>query len=730
MNRARLALAVVRAMPRRRLFASLAVALILLVVSVAGAVSAAASMPGIPTGRDCLNPPVPADPTSGVAASLDPGPKAPVAGDPFTAGSPATMYDRYGYAGLTFGVFETPNIMDVCQPVSFDRDIAAANMWLNVAGVATALAVRLTRVVTDGTFGSVWDPMQQTLLSTVGGRLFLLFSGLASLAACLYVTVTYVRKGKLAKTSTWIGKMLVITTAATMCIFYTVGVGGTVDKGISMAFQSAGEVVADKAGRDGADIVGAVMTEHVLYPTWEQAMFAGDKPAADKFAARLWKASVFTREEQAEIAKDPSSAQGKIEERQGQYKDIMKELQEQHPQTYRVTSGMDTRGHGTTAFGGLIATLAPLWFLMICLVLMVLGSVITRVAIGVYPAVAIPAVFPKLHGAATKVGMLVVRGVWRAVIGAFAFFGFLVAGVSTILTSDRDLLFKTASILLLTFVLFSVMSQFGVTPSMAAFKTTGKGGKGGKGKDGKGNRWRLLRGAPGQPEQQPSPQPGPPTPMPGPQQGPPPEAGQRPRMLTAQPAPSDEVLNLGELKSAKGSKDGKGPKGPSSGVLKTGAAVAGRAHPVTAAALTAGAVAKQRKEAEHRKALAAGPQPAGPGKGTVSASPRSVAASQPSTSRSLVAPSTARRGLPAAPSRPAKVNPAPTYRQQHHPAGSYRTVTPPAPGASQASTATIRSTVVPGGRGYHHIPAGQPRQATPPAPKAPSAVRQPKPTSR
>lgn len=417
----------------------------------------------IPTGRDCLNPPLAANPSDGLPYAIDPGPKTPVAGDPFDKDSKATMYDRYGYAGYKLNTFEIPNKMDICQPINVDPFQANANMQADLSLATIAVATRLTRLVTTGTLGSVWDPLQEKLTSSLGGKLFVSVAGFAAAAAAIWVLWTRGRKGHVSAMFAWVGSAMLILAIAVGCVFYTVTVGASVDQGTKLAVQSAAEV-ATAGDRDPADVVGNVLVDRVMFPTWQKQTFGQNTAARDEFQARLWKASNFTREEQAELDADVAAAGAKINERQEQYKTVMLELRDKYPTAYPQAAGQNSQGQVGEAAAASLSVASAAWFLIGLLVLLIWASVIARIGIGIFPAVAIPAVFPKFHGLAIDVGTSIVMAAWQAVISAFAIFIYLAAALVPIMGSDYDPFLKTLMIMFVSFAMSRVMKRMKVTP--------------------------------------------------------------------------------------------------------------------------------------------------------------------------------------------------------------------------------------------------------------------------
>lgn len=662
---------------RRALLTVLAVSLLFVLSTVSAAAYAL-----IPTGRDCLTPPLPADPTSGVAAMLDPGPEKLVAGDPFNSDS-ATMYDRYNYAGLRLSVFDVPNRLDFCQPLVVDKDVGVANGAFTAATVFTALSVRLARLVTGGTFGSLWDPVQQALVSAFGGQLFIVGFALAGMYAATFVAFAHVRRGRLSKVAVWAANIGVIGVVAVGCVGYAVGVGAAFDKGITAAFQSAGEVTTGRGGRTASDLIGAVMVENVLYPTWQAATFGGDEKVSAEFSERLWKAGTLTREEQAALDADPAQSNGELDKRREAYKQTMLELQDKYPQTYRVAAGIETGGYGWTAMAGMLAVGVVTWFLMGCLVLILWATVYARVVVGVFPALAIPATLPRHHKVAYGAATGLALAAWQAFVASLAFFGFLLAGVGMIMRAQNVPLFvRVAGIVLLVVAMTRLLAKLKAGAAMQSQTPRWARPRVPKWANRRaGGRWDQRRKATSgkfpwvteQPPDEPR--------EPGAPSGPPPEAQYKqrtPRNGTPPRGQSpDAPVDLGELRSAKAKQKGRG-----AGAMKAGALVAGRAHPVASAALTAGSAVQKRRAlisqahgATRKRELPAGRQHTGSVQ-----NPTGAGSTRPSP-RKTPNQGTGTTGPPIRPTTP-------------------------------VSRTVIRGTVVSGARGYHG-PPGSPHVGSP-----------------
>ena len=424
----------------------------LLVLVALGAASAAA----IPTGRDCLDPKRPENPYATAVSGIDGGPSERKPGDPFEEGSQASLYDRYHYAGYIQVVFDTPNIADFCQPIKFDKDLDMGNTMRNLSLLVIAGLTTGTRVVTDGSFGALWDPLQQAAVATVGRPTLVWLLSTALAVGAVLTGWRLVKRIELTEVLSWLMRAGAAYVIAIGCMFYTIGVGGFFDSMIRQGFSAASEVTSSTLGRQPADAVASTMLDRVMYPLWQDAIFGGNSEVRREYSERLWKAGAFTVEEQDEINRDPTIADGRVDDKRKAYREVMLEIQDKHPQAYPQAAGMDTALSTWSSLPGVLAVFAAGVFLLICIVRIAWGTVVARIAIGVFPLFAIPAMLPGMHTQAVAVAKLVARAFWQGLVYTVLFFVYLHAGIGWILSSDQHGLVKALMVALMTGVLLAL----------------------------------------------------------------------------------------------------------------------------------------------------------------------------------------------------------------------------------------------------------------------------------
>lgn len=440
----------------RRTLAQVLFALVLAVVGLTAASSAAQAAPtaapaGI--GTDCLHPPDPASPSSGVSAWIDSGPEKPLNGDPFAAGSKATIYDVYGYAGTKIVRYD-----DGCAS-SFNLWNDLANFNQGVTSVTIATTTKLYRTVVNPAFGSIFDPIQQAAQRILGRGLFLPLIGITIGLTALYYAVK-ARRADVAGAATGSGKTLGIVMLGIVCVVFPLTIGAAVDKGIGQVVSTTSSLATGSdSGKEPADQLAGAVTESILYATWAQATFgtgAINEKVAKEYGPRLFKAAAYTRAEQAVIDADPSKAKAMADLKREHYKEVAKEIEEKYPDVYQWVAGNQQQAQFGYTVAGVIGVLIALVFLIYALFRMAYAMIVVRLAVGVGPAVALVAAFPRLHHLVAAVADVVLHALRSAAYFGAAGVLFTIVAVGTILSPSSQLhpVVKILAMLALTYAVW------------------------------------------------------------------------------------------------------------------------------------------------------------------------------------------------------------------------------------------------------------------------------------
>ena len=158
----------------RRICAALAVlGLVLLAPAPTAAAAPVPQFPHIPGMPDCKSAPVPDMPGQGLAAFFSSPPdKLPQPGDPFAKNSNTTIYEQYGYAGLTWHNYDLGCGPDAARDPGAVIGTSVAN-WLQQAPIGlTALTGSITQQAFHPTFMGAFDPVIRHVSTALHGSLF------------------------------------------------------------------------------------------------------------------------------------------------------------------------------------------------------------------------------------------------------------------------------------------------------------------------------------------------------------------------------------------------------------------------------------------------------------------------------------------------------------------------------------------------------------------------------
>lgn len=477
-----------------------AIVLLALMTLGLGAGSSAAAPSGIPsgiaaaipTGTDCLHPPDPESPTDGISNFIDSGPAVPVKGDPFKkapAGQPQpTLYDTYGYAGLTGTAFD-----DGCDP-RWNPFQLLANAVFAGACVTIAFAVWLYRTVMSGVIGDLLDPVQTALQQGWGVGLLLPLLGIAMTVTGLYF-IWKARDADVAEASTKSAVSAVIIAAGVVATLYPLLVGATVDRAVDEGMGAVASIVSQSDERtDPGDAVALNLHETILYRAWQQGTFGtGDlnQKVADEYGPRLFAAKAFTRDEAAYLTAHPDKAEELADRKREAYKTAALEIQEKYPTVYPYVAGNKSDSWFGFALLALLSALVGTVFLVVALVKIAYALIALRFTIGVTPGVALVSQHPKLHHLAVGLGSVIWDALMKAAYYGVSVIIFVIAGIGGILDPALQWspLVKIAVLALATYAGWMFAKRLGLANDLARLRFMARNAK----ERGSSLRDRLLR---------------------------------------------------------------------------------------------------------------------------------------------------------------------------------------------------------------------------------------------
>ena len=365
----------------------------------AASVVGAPRIPGIP---DCKDAPLPSRPGSGLAGTLDqkPDPLPPKA-DPFAPNPSTSVYDQYGYAGLSWNTYDLGCGGSVRDPAAA-TDTMAGNAMLSTAVWLTAATNGLHNKVADP--ASYMGPLDQ-VVGTVTQRLrdaiWSPWGGVALMGVAAMLLLQAVRghfPGVL-RGAVWAVMILGVVAVISQ---YPARASGFFDDTItttigSLQARTAGVDESATPGQASARGQGALTVDRVLYDAWLRGeLGSSDSAAAKRWGPALFRASALSWSEDAATT-SPEATKQLLEEKATLWKDTADQIAEQDPATYAVLQGKAGGRMGTGAFALLGAIFVDL-FRLVADVFLLAGLVMLRLLVMFLPAAAVVGVFAPMSG--------------------------------------------------------------------------------------------------------------------------------------------------------------------------------------------------------------------------------------------------------------------------------------------------------------------------------------------
>ncbi len=405
-------------------------------------VAAVHELPRIPGVPDCKDAPIPERPGTGLPGALDPAPDPlPAAGDPFVQKPSTSVYEQYGYAGLTWHTYDLGCGGSVRDPGAA-TDTMIGNVMLSCAVWLTAATNGLHNKVADpASYMGPLDDVVETVTTRLHESIWSPWGAVAVLgvAALLLFQAMRGHFPAVVAGAAWAALVLAVVAAITQYPSRASGFfDGTITSTIgSVQARTAGVDTSTHPGESSARAQGALTVDRVLYDAWLRGQLgSSDSAAADRWGPALFQASAVSWSESA-TASTPEATNRLNEDKASQWKETADEIAEQDPATYAILQGKAGGRMGTglmALFGAVFVDL----FRLIADVFLLAGLVMLRLLVMFLPAAAVIGVFAPLSGVVKQ--MANIGG--AAVVNVVAFSAGSVvytAAISAVLSTANDL---------------------------------------------------------------------------------------------------------------------------------------------------------------------------------------------------------------------------------------------------------------------------------------------------
>ncbi len=369
----------------------------------AGPTSASQSIPGIP---DCKDAPAPQRPGDGLPGFLDPAPEKPAPpGDPFAPNPATSIYDQYGYAGLTWHTYDLGCAGSLGDPGA-TADTMIGNLSLSAAtwGIALVNGVH-NRVAHPQTYMAPLDSVVANVSDRIKAAIWGPWGGVALLGV-VALLLWYSSSGQLSTVTRAAAWALLVLTVLSGVTQYPTRIAAFFDDAVT---TTIGQVNAATAGLTTlpntaapAHAQGSLLVDRILYEAWLRGeLGSSESPAAKKWGPTLFKATAFSHDE-ARQAQNPQRAQELAEQKNQTFKDTAEQIQREDPTAYVALQGK-TNSRGGVGAMSLFAMLFTTLFRLVADVFMFAGLVMLRFLVMFFPAVAVLGVMSPMSAIVRRV---------------------------------------------------------------------------------------------------------------------------------------------------------------------------------------------------------------------------------------------------------------------------------------------------------------------------------------
>jgi hypothetical protein len=403
---------------RRSVVARLATILaVLMMGGVVLAGSASADCWSNPTTGPAV--PDPQAPNSGFSGSIDPGFGSQVGQPDLAEPSFGPYVNQFYVRPPRFQAFDQGCSPDPTGSAGFSSTIG--NIGMGGASVLVSITSAIHRQVSPPDLHFL-DGIVRTGTQAVKDALFTPLIGIAFLILAGWLVLRSI-KGELHGVFTTGAAAVVLVGLAAVLVNQSVQMAGYFDQ---MASDTVGEIYStmnpDSGGNpfDPASPRAGAVTDVVQYQNWLRGELGDpNSEVAKKYGTRLLDATTYSQSEWSAIQADHTKEDAIDKTKETEFRAVADGVKKDYAAAYRVLQGKtgDRLGAGMFAFFSALCV-AP--FLAFSDLLLFMGLLMVRVAVVVFPAIAIVAIFPRFRHLATGLVGTVGTGLFNALIFAAA----------------------------------------------------------------------------------------------------------------------------------------------------------------------------------------------------------------------------------------------------------------------------------------------------------------------
>lgn len=378
----------------------------------------------------CLTPPTPSTPDSGLAGWFADRPASS------TKPGPQGLYSQYGYAGYSYTTYDLDGgcASTVVDPTDkFETTVANGEFMMATAVIGASNALRERAWDPQSMWG--WaDPLVDQATKAVYEKVFSVF-GVITLAIVGLYLIWRSRQADMGAATTTAGWAILVMVAVTAIAAWPVRSANLADKSLTTTLGVVHDAVGPRAqnipaglcddptpgactdNRPPAVRASDTATETMLYRNWLRGMLgSADSVTAQKYGRALYDAHSLTWDEEQKIQQNPATRDATLNAKKQQWEKVAEQIKQEDPEAYEYLTG----ANGMDRIGaGFIAVLASIMFAMFDLtasILVLLGFLIFRWAVISAPILGTVGLLRPASSGIRRLGNAVVAAIFNIAI--------------------------------------------------------------------------------------------------------------------------------------------------------------------------------------------------------------------------------------------------------------------------------------------------------------------------
>jgi hypothetical protein len=376
---------------------------------------------------ECLTPPTPSTPDSGLAGWFAERPKSS------TASGPQGLYSLYGYAGYAYTTYDLDSgcASTLIDPdFKFETTVANGEFMIATAVIGASNALRERAWDPEALWG--WaDPLVQQATRAVYEKVFSVF-GVITLAIVGLYLLWRSRQAEMGAATTTAGWAILVMVAVTAIAAWPVRSANIADQTLVTTLGVVHDAVGPRPEKTNCVLgdptactdhrppavrASDTATETMLYRNWLRGLLgSADSVTAQKYGRALYDARSLSWDEAQRMRDNPETRDGVLNRKKDQWERVAEQIKQEDPEAYEYLQGVN----GMDRIGaGFIAVLASIMFAMFDLtasILVLLGFLIFRWAVIAAPILGTIGLLRPASSGIRRLGNAVVAAIFNIAI--------------------------------------------------------------------------------------------------------------------------------------------------------------------------------------------------------------------------------------------------------------------------------------------------------------------------